>query len=191
MNSEILKIALFGTSADPPTNGHELIIRELANKYDLVITYASNNPSKRHQENLSNRSLLLKTLVKNINNPKIIFDPEISSPWAINTINKCKLKYSTKELEFVIGSDLLEEMFLWKNIHEILNEVKLYIIPREGFKLYTKYLDLIKQHKGTFEISNFKIPKVSSSMARSNSNHLFLPKSLLSIVKSKNLYGCN
>jgi len=191
LNSNIPKAALFGTSADPPTNGHEIIIRELAKKYDLVITYASNNPSKEHQENLYNRSLLLKTLVNSFNNSKIIFDNKITSPWAINTIDKCKTKYHLKRLDFVIGSDLLEEIFSWKNIHDILKEVKLYIIPREGYELNKKCLDSITNVEGIFEISTFKIPKVSSSLIRYNSNLSLLPKPLIPIVKSKNLYRYN
>ena len=191
MNSKHPKAALFGTSADPPTKGHEIIIRELAKKYDLVIAYASNNPSKRHQENLFNRSLLLKTLIDSINNSKIIFDNEISSPWAINTIDKCKTKYNLRRLEFVIGSDLLEEIFSWKNINDILKEVKLFIIPRIGYELNKKYLDSIQQLNGSFEISTFKIPEVSSSLVRSNANFSILPKSLIPILKSKNLYRYN
>ena len=191
MNYATSKIALFGTSADPPTNGHEIIIKELAETFDLVITYASNNPSKKHKESLSNRSNLLKILIDNLNNSKIIFDEKISSPWAIKTIKKSKAKYQIKRLEFVIGSDLIEEMFLWKNIDEILKEAKLYIIPREGYELNPEHLDAITRLKGAFEISKLKIPNVSSSMARSDSNYSFLPKSLISIVKSKNLYKCN
>ena len=191
MNYATSKIALFGTSADPPTNGHEIIIKELAEKFDLVITYASNNPSKKHQESLSSRSNLLKILIDNLNNSKIIFDEKISSPWAIKTIKKSKAKYQIKSLEFVIGSDLIEEMFLWKNIDEILKEAKLYIILREGYELNPEHLDEITRLKGVFEISKLKIPNVSSSMARSDSNYSFLPKSLISIVKSKNLYKCN
>ena len=65
MKSNIQKVALFGTSADPPSNGHKKIIEELSKIYNLVISYASDNPSKKHSENLYFRSLLLKTLLKN------------------------------------------------------------------------------------------------------------------------------
>ena len=191
MNFETPKIALFGTSADPPTIGHEIILKQLAKDYDVVITYASNNPSKEHQEDLSNRSLLLQTLIDNLNNSKIIFDSEISSQWAIKTITMCKAKYKFKRLEFVIGSDLIEEMFTWRNIHEILKEVNLYIIPREGYEINSKHLNLINKLKGIFKISAFKIPKVSSSMVRLNSNYSFLPKSLIPIIKRKKLYRYN
>ncbi len=191
MNFKNTHIALFGTSADPPTTGHEIIIKELARKYSLVITYASNNPSKEHQENLFDRSLLLKTLIEDVNDSRIIFDEEISSPWAIKTIKKCKAKYQIKKLDFVIGSDLLEEMFSWKNINELLNQAKLFIIPREDFPINIQHLDSITKLKGIFEIASFKIPKISSSMIRSNLNYSFLPKSLISIIKTKNLYTGN
>ncbi len=80
------RIALFGTSADPPTNGHKKILEELSNIYSCVITYASDNPKKKHKENIFFRNLLLKSLIKDINNPKIIFNQKISSQWAIESI---------------------------------------------------------------------------------------------------------
>ena len=39
-------IALFGTSADPPTIGHEKILEELSKIYAHTICYVSNNPKK-------------------------------------------------------------------------------------------------------------------------------------------------
>ena len=39
-------IALFGTSADPPTNGHKKILEELSKIYAFTIGYVSNNPNK-------------------------------------------------------------------------------------------------------------------------------------------------
>ena len=78
------RIALFGTSADPPTIGHEKILEELSNIYSCVVTYASDNPKKKHKENIFFRNLLLKSLINDINNPKIIFNQKISSQWAVS-----------------------------------------------------------------------------------------------------------
>ena len=88
----------------------------LAKIYNIVIAYASDNPSKKHRENLVFRSLLLKTLIDDFKMTKIFFDQDLSSPWAIKTIKKCKKKYDIKQLDFVIGSDLLKEISSWKNI---------------------------------------------------------------------------
>ena len=188
MKSKIKKIALFGTSADPPTLGHKKIIQELSKKYELVISYASDNPSKKHTENIFFRSLLLEKLICDFDNPHIMFDQYLSSPWAITSIKRCKVKYSSEQIDFIIGSDLISEMFTWKNINQIIKEVKLIIIPREGYLIKEKYLLMIKENNGDFEVSDIKIPKISSSMIREDSEQPGLPKSLLSIVKNNNLY---
>ena len=81
-------IALFGTSADPPTIGHEKILEELSKIYASTICYVSNNPNKKHKEDISIRSKLLKILIKNLNNPKILFNQSVTSKWAVETIKK-------------------------------------------------------------------------------------------------------
>ena len=189
MKKNIQKVALFGTSADPPSNGHKKIIEELSKIYNLVISYASDNPLKKHSENLYNRSLLLKTLIHDFNNPNISFDQDLSSPWAISSIRKCKQKYNLIDIDFVIGSDLLEEIITWKNINELFKEANLFIIPRKDYPITEKSLKLIKELNGKFRISLFKIPKISSSNIRKNINYSGLPKCLIPIIKKNNLYS--
>ena len=41
-------IALLGTSADPPTRGHQVLLEGLLNRYGQVATWASDNPLKQH-----------------------------------------------------------------------------------------------------------------------------------------------
>ena len=183
------KIAIFGTSADPPSNGHKIILEELSKEYDLVISYASNNPSKIHKENLFFRSLLLKTLINNLKNKKIKFDQDISSPWAVTTIKKCKEKYLCNYIDFVIGSDLLKEIHKWRNIIQILKEVKLLIVPRENFPINHENTNFITKNFGKYEISHLKIPKISSSMIRENQDYDGVPKSLISTIRVNNLYN--
>ena len=182
------RIALFGTSADPPTIGHKKIIEELSKIYTYTVAYASNNPQKNHKEDISIRSLLLKTLIEDLNNNKIIFNQEISSSWAIESITKCKNIYKFKKIDFVIGSDLIENIFTWKNFDKILKEVSFFIINREGYQINSKALLMLEDHEVDFKISNFNIPNVSSSMVRLNTNYSNLPKSLIQIVRENNLY---
>ena len=182
------RIALFGTSADPPTIGHKKILEELSNIYSCVIAYASDNPKKKHKENIFFRNLLLKSLIKDINNPKIIFNQKISSQWAIESIEECKKIYPFSKIDFVIGSDLVTEIFSWKNFDKIIRIVKLLIIKREGYPIGSKTLKMLKTNKVIFEISSLNIPNISSSMVRLNNNYSDLPKSLIDIVKKNNLY---
>ena len=185
------RIALFGTSADPPTIGHKKILEELANIYSCVITYASDNPKKKHKENIFFRNLLLKSLIKDINNPKIIFNETISSQWAIESIEECKKIYPFSKVDFVIGSDLITEIFSWKHFDKIIHAVKLLIIKREGYLIESNTLKMLKKNKVIFEIYSLNIPNISSSMVRLNNNYSDLPKSLIDIVKKNNLYESN
>ena len=182
------RIALFGTSADPPTIGHKKILEELSNIYSCIITYASDNPKKKHKENIFFRNLLLKTLIQDINNPKIIFNQKISSPWAIESIQECKKIYAFNKIDFVIGSDLITDIFSWKNFDKIIHEVKILVIKREGYPIESNTLKMLETNKVIFEISSLNIPNISSSMVRLNNNYSDLPKSLIDIVKKNNLY---
>ena len=181
-------IALFGTSADPPTIGHKKILEELSKIYNLTIAYASNNPQKEHKEDFLIRSLLLKTLIDDLNNPKIIFNQKISSKWAIESIKMCKNIYDINNLDFVIGSDLIADIFYWKNFENIVDEVNFFIIERESHPIESIHLRILEKHRVNFKISKLNIPNISSSMVRLKTNYSYLPKSLIDIVKKNNLY---
>jgi len=181
-------IALFGTSADPPTIGHKKILEELSRIYDLTISYVSNNPIKKHIENISIRSHLLKTLIEDLDNPKILFNQSVSSQWAVESIKKCKEIYEFNNLDFVIGSDLIKDIFYWKNFDKIILEVSFFIILREGYPVESNTLKMLETYRVKFKISTIETPNISSSKFRLNFNCSNLPSSLIDIVKKNNLY---
>jgi len=181
-------IALFGTSADPPTIGHKKILEELSKIYAFTISYVSNNPQKKHIEDISIRSHLLKTLIDDLDNPKILFNQKISSQWAVESIKKCKEIYKFNNLDFVIGSDLINDIFYWKNFDKIILEVNFFIILREGYPVESNTLKMLETYKVKFKLSTIKIPNISSSKFRLNFNCSNLPTSLIDIVKKNNLY---
>ncbi len=184
----VKRIALFGTSADPPTIGHKKILEELSKIYDFTISYVSNNPKKNHIEDISSRSHLLKTLIDDLDNPKILFNQKVSSQWAVESIKKCKEIYKFNNLDFVIGSDLIKEIFYWKNFDKIILEISFFIILREGYPVESNTLKMLETYKVKFNISTIKTPNISSSKFRLNFNSSNLPSSLIDIVKKKNLY---
>ena len=181
-------IALFGTSADPPTIGHKKILEELSKIYSFTISYVSNNPKKKHIEDISIRSHLLKTLIDDLDNPKILFNQKISSQWAVESIKKCKEIYKFNNLDFVIGSDLIKDIFYWKNFDKITDEVSFLIILREGYPVESNTLKMLETYRVKFKISTIKTPNISSSKFRLNFNCSNLPSSLIDIVKKNNLY---
>jgi len=181
-------IALFGTSADPPTIGHKKILEELSKIYAFTIGYVSNNPNKNHKEDITIRSHILKTLIEDLDNPKILFNQSVSSQWAVESIKKCKRIYELNNLDFVIGSDLIKDIFYWKNFDKITKEVSFFIIVREGYPVESNTIKMLETYKVKFRISNIKIPNISSSKFRLNPNCSNLPTSLIDIVKRNNLY---
>ncbi len=181
-------IALFGTSADPPTIGHKKILEELSKIYPFTVSYVSNNPNKNHKEDISIRSHLLKTLIEDLDNPKILFNQSISSQWAVESIKKCKRIYEFNNLDFVIGSDLIKDILHWKNFDKIIKEVSFFIILRDGYPVESDTLKMFENYNLKFKISTIKVPNISSSKLRSNFNYSNLPTSLISIVKKNNLY---
>ena len=181
-------VALFGTSADPPTIGHKKILEELSKIYDFTISYVSNNPNKKHKEDISIRSHLLKTLIEDLDNPKILFNQRLSSKWAVESIKKCKKMYEFNNLDFVIGSDLIKDIFSWKNFDKIIKEVSFFIILREGYPVKSNTIKMLETYKVKFRISDTRIPNISSSKFRLNFNYSNLPTSLIDIVKKNNLY---
>ena len=181
-------IALFGTSADPPTIGHKKILEELSKIYAFTISYVSNNPKKKHIEGISIRSHLLKTLIEDLDDFKILFNQSVSSKWALESIKKCKKIYEIDNLDFVIGSDLIQDIFCWKNFEKIIKEVSFFIILREGYPVESNTLKMLETYNVKFKISNMKIPNISSSKFRLNFNYSNLPPSLIDFVKKNNLY---
>ncbi len=181
-------LALFGTSADPPTIGHEKILEELSKIYAFTVSYVSNNPNKNHKEDISIRSYLLKTLIEDLDNNKILFNQSLSSQWAVESIKKCKRIYEFNNLDFVIGSDLIEDIFHWKNFDKIIKDVSFFIILRDGYPVQSSTLKMLETYKVKFKISTIKIPNISSSKFRSKINYSNLPTSLIDIVKKNNLY---
>ena len=123
-----------------------------------------------------------------MDNPKILFNQCVSSQWAVESIKKCKRVYEFNNLDFVIGSDLIKDIFQWKNFDRIIHEVSFLIILREGYPVESNTLKMLQTYKVKFEISTIKIPNISSSKFRSNFNYSNLPTSLIDIVKKNNLY---
>jgi len=184
----VKSIALFGTSADPPTIGHKKILEELSKIYAFTISYVSDNPNKKHKEDISIRSHLLKTLIEDLNNPKILFNQRVSSQWAVESIKNCKKIYEFNNLDFVIGSDLIKDIFYWKNFDRIVLDVSFFIILREGYPVESNTLKMLDSYRVKFKISSIKTPNISSSKFRLNFNCSNLPSSLIDIVKKNNLY---
>ena len=189
MKPKINSIALFGTSADPPTLGHQALLSELTKVFPKVITWASDNPEKKHQIPLIKRTQLLRILVKKISHPNLELIQELSSPRAIHTLRKALQLWPEANFTFVIGSDLTVQIPKWLNAKSILNKAKIAIAIRHGWPVSDIQIEEIKKLGGEIELLPFNIPKSSSSKFREKPQERLVPLELVPTLLKENLYG--
>jgi len=189
MKAKTNSIALFGTSADPPTLGHESLLGELIKIFPKVITWASDNPDKKHQIPLLKRSELLRILVKKISNPKLELVQELSSPRTIHTLKKAFQLWPEASFSFVIGSDLAVQVPKWLNAKSILNKATIAIAMRDGWPISDNQLEDITNLGGEIDLLPFSIPESSSSKFRERPQEVLVPKELVPLLLEENLYG--
>ena len=189
MKAKINSIALFGTSADPPTLGHEALLSELTKIFPKVITWASDNPDKKHQIPLLKRTQLLRILVKKISHPKLELVQELSSPRTIHTLKKAFEIWPEANFSFVIGSDLAVQVPKWLNARSILDKAKIAIAIRDGWPIRETQLEEIKKLGGKIELLPFNIPESSSSKFREKPQEGLVPSELIPTLLEENLYG--
>ena len=189
MKAKINSIALFGTSADPPTLGHEALMCELTKIFPKVITWASDNPDKKHQIPLLKRAQLLKLLVKKISHPKLELVQELSSPRTIHTLKKAFQLWPEASFSFVIGSDLAVQVPKWLNAKSILNKATIAIAMRDGWPISNQQLEEIKKLGGEIDLLPFHIPESSSSKFREKPQKVLVPEEIVPLLLEENLYG--
>ncbi len=188
-----MKIALFGTSADPPTAGHLVILKWLSEHYDWVAVWAADNPLKSQQTPLSHRAAMLELLIKDINVSKknIALEQDLSSWRTLETLEKAKLKWG-KHIEYtlVIGADLVNQLSRWYHIQDLLQQVELLIIPRPGYIIDNSSLERVKQMGGKIQIANLIGLDVSSTAFREQGDINTLTPPVIAYIHQQHLYKC-
>ena len=145
-------LALFGTSADPPTAGHRALLAGLADTYGQVATWASDNPFKQHGASLPQRATLLQRLVDDLADPRISLQQELSSPRALTTLERAESLWPGRELVFVVGGDLAAQVPRWYRADELLRRCRLAVVPRQGFTLEAGALETLRRLGGRPEL---------------------------------------
>ena len=187
------RIALFGTSADPPTAGHQTILSWLSQNYDRVIVWASDNPFKKHQTNLENRSQMLRLLIEEIDSPLNNIDlcQELSDRRSLFTIQKAQKIWQNGDFTFVIGSDLISQITSWYHIKELLAQVKILVVPRSGYAISQSDLDGLTKLGGNFSIATLNAPEASSTAYRLQGDHTVLTPAVATYINQQHIYEDN
>lgn len=185
------KIALFGTSADPPTAGHQSILRWLSAHYDWVGVWTSDNPFKNHQTSWCHRMAMLKLLIDDINPPRnnIYLSKKLSHRRSLTSLAKAKKIWGNyHDYSLVVGSDLINQIRRWYHIEELLEQVNLLIVPRSGYDLAQKDLIALNKLGGNYQIADLDAPAVSSTAYRENQNKSVLIQPIQEYIYQEQLY---
>ena len=135
------KICLFGGTFDPPHIGHLLVaqtIFEAENFDNIVFTPTFKTPGKNNITDIKDRLAMLRMAVTS--NPNFnINELEIrrgGTSYTIDTIREYKSDQGcdSNELYYLIGSDSLQTFHTWKEPWEILDECKVIVAIRPGFR---------------------------------------------------------
>ena len=161
-----MAIALFGTSADPPTEGHRVLLQGLLSLYPHVATWASDNPQKHHGAPLALRAELLGALVAAIHDPRLSLEQELSSPWAIETLERAARRWPGEPLVFVVGSDLVAQIPRWREASRLLAGCRLAIAPRGGWPVRSEELEALRRLGARLEVLDLQVPATASSRVR-------------------------
>ncbi|MDF0556472.1 nicotinate-nucleotide adenylyltransferase [Kamptonema sp. UHCC 0994] len=185
------KIALFGTSADPPTAGHKTILSWLSQHFDWVAVWASDNPFKSHQTSLEHRSAMLLLTIQEINSSRnnICLHPELSSPRTQETVEKAQLMWEDAELTMVIGSDLVTQLPRWYKIELLLKQVKWLVVPRPGYPPEEIDLRQLRRMGAEVAIASLTGPNVSSTAYREKGDTEALTPPIEAYIHREHLYA--
>jgi nicotinate-nucleotide adenylyltransferase len=188
-----MNIALFGTSADPPSIGHQQILQWLETHYDRIIVWVSDNPFKSHQAELCDRIAMMELTIAAIQ-PRaltIALHPEISNPRTVNTVEQAKQIWQDANFTLVIGGDLVQQLPTWYRAQDLLKQVKLLVVPRQGVPIALEHIDRLVNMGTEVAIApdSTSIPNVSSSDYRNNGNSSVIIPTVAAYIQQNSLYA--
>ncbi len=188
----MLHLALFGTSADPPTAGHQAILAWLSQRFDWVAVWAADNPFKGHQTPLPHRMAMLRLLLEDLDLPQqnVQLHPELSQPRTIHTVELAQQQWPQAQLTLVIGSDLGGQITSWYRSADLLRAVNLLIVPRPGYPLSEAGLEALRQQGAQVAIADLMGLETSSTAYRERGEHHGLTPPIEAYIHREHLYPC-
>jgi nicotinate-nucleotide adenylyltransferase len=164
----MLRIALFGTSADPPHRGHAAILTWLAQHFDYVAVWTAENPFKSCQTPLEKRFDMLRLMLEELQLPpdRVDLRQDLSHRWSIVSIERAQACWPGARLVLVVGSDLVNQLLTWHRAEDILAAVEVLVVPRPGYPITLEGLTDLG-HYTQVEIANTdEVVDVASSSCR-------------------------
>lgn len=175
-----MRVVLLGGSFNPIHYGHVQILRQAMKKvhaHEGWFILANDPPLKDDQMlEFEIRKKFIDYIISGFNSLKICtIERELPTPnYSVHTISKLKSIYPQIEFYFLIGTDQAAQFDKWFEYEKILEQVKLVIYPRKGYKAI-KGLNAIK-------LKESSLLDISSTQIRENTAFKTHPKILSEIA---------
>lgn len=188
------RIALFGTSADPPHRGHQSILAWLANEFDQVAVWAADNPYKPEQSPLGDRAQMLRLTIDLLaQKEKVAVYQNLSDRYSINSIARARQIWPHAQFSLVVGADLISQLPKWYKAKEIFDRVEILVFPRPGYAIEGPALSALRQvAKVAIAHPPSQYDVASSRYRQSQCDEVpgDLPPVIRDYIAQRNLYPC-
>jgi nicotinate-nucleotide adenylyltransferase len=184
-----MKIALFGTSADPPTLAHQQIVQWLSDRFPLVAVWAADNPDKVHGATLVQRAMMLELLVAGLPHCRVQVYQELSHRYTIKTLGFARQRWPTADFSLVIGGDLVTQIDRWQGGVELIRQVELLVVPRPGWLVPPEALQHLQNLGGRVQVvTDLDTLAISSTAVRQDADLQALTPTIADYIDRLDLY---
>ena len=182
------RTVLFGGSFNPPTIAHYEIIKYLSLNYDEVLILPNGDSysfAGKVLDSFKHRVKMLEIITKEFNNVKIL---------ELENQNDFKGTYHTLRLlnhpTFVLGSDCLDKLHLWKHFDELLRENNFIVFNRgnDDVRSLLNNNEYLNKSLEKFEIVDFDVSDVSSTEFRNEINKEIVCEEVYDYIIKNELY---
>ena len=184
------RIALFGTSADPPHRGHAAILTWLAQHFDQVAVWTAENPFKSCQPPLEKRLDMLRLMLEELQLPakRVNLRQDLSHRWSIISIERAQACWPGAQLVLVIGSDLVNQLLTWHRAGDILAAVEVLVVPRPGYPIPAEGLTNLRRYTQVEIANTTETVDAASSSCRQIDDSDNLTPAVRSYISQHQLY---
>ncbi len=184
-------VALFGTSADPPTIGHRHILAWLAQRFDRCAVWVTDNPFKTHQASLEHRIAMMGLLVNSLHPAcaNVELRPDIAHPHTLVVVERARQIWPQARFTLAIGADIVPQLPSWYRSAELLRQVDVVAIPRAGYVLTPADVQRLESLGTQVAIADLCAPGVSSSLYRDRGDRSGIIPSVAEYIAREHLYA--
>jgi nicotinate-nucleotide adenylyltransferase len=200
-----MRIGILGGSFNPIHQGHLIAAETARESFDLsqvIIVPCANPPHKSAAAmvSTSHRVNMIHSAVEADYNFEVspIEIERGGTSYTIETITELKKRHPHAELYFIIGSDTLLELHLWKDIEKLLKLCKFITIARPGFdtaslteadiKLDPPWPEQLLAHLSGGHLLNISSSNIRHRVAEGMSIRYLVPESVYMYITEHNLY---